>query len=292
MAMAPPSRSIEVGRYSLAVGAPGGTLILPGPQADAGEEAELRDALERPPTGGEQAEDGVVALSEATRRVEEAEDLLRAALAGSLLDPASVSQRAGVMLEVLRTLDRHGRWEEWLRYARAINGLLALVQRWAALVRSLRDVLAAAERVPQLAKAVAWAEHELGTLQLAVEDATGAAERLERAQEIRRKLRDHDGLAATEQSMGVLCRQRAGAGPTQRRLDRRLVLAATALFLLLLGGVVGAAVDPFERGSDATLAVRVEGLGTVTTRPAAIRCPDRCEAEFDTGQALTLTAAA
>ena len=62
MAMAPPSRSIEVGRYSLAVGAPGGTLILPGPQADAGEEAELRDALERPPTGGEQAEDGVVAL--------------------------------------------------------------------------------------------------------------------------------------------------------------------------------------------------------------------------------------
>ena len=296
MAMAPPSRSIEAGRYSLAVGAPGGTLILPAPQADGTVPAELRQALASEPddrrTGGEQAEIAVLALSDATSRVEEADKLLRAALDGSLLDPDALSERAGVMLAVLASLDRHDRWDEWLRYARAINGLLALAQRWAALIRSLRDVLEAAERVPELARAVAWAEHELGTLQLVVEDAASAAKRLERSQEIRRTLGDRDGLAATEQSLGVLCRQQAAAGPPGRRLDRRLVLAATALFLLLLGGAVGAAVDPFERGSDAALTVRVEGRGTVTTRPAAIRCPDRCEAEFDTGEALTLTAAA
>jgi hypothetical protein len=302
MATSPPTRSVEVGRYALAVGAPGGTLIAPGPgiseQTAVTAPAELEQALasepDEPQTGGQQAEAAVMAASEATARVEQAEDLLRAALDGSLLDPDALSKRAGAMLDVLRSLDHDGRWEEWLRYARAINGLLALAQRWAALVRSLRTTLAAAERIPDLAAAVGWAEHELGTLQLAVEDAEGAERRLERAREIRRRLRDHEGLATTEQSLGVLCRQHVRAGRLERRRgpDSRILLAATAVFLLLLGGVVGAAFDPFGGGSDATLTVAVEGRGTVTTRPAAIRCPDRCDAEFDSGQSVTLTAAA
>src|ERR687887_1091807 len=98
--------------------------------------------------------------------------------------------------------------------------------RWARLVGSLRDVLRAAEPIPELERAVAWAEHELGTLQLAVDDATGARRRLERAREIRERLGDTEGLAATEQSLGVLCRQRALA--RGRRIDRRLLVTLIA----------------------------------------------------------------
>jgi len=304
MATAPPTRSIEVGRYALAVGAPGGTLISPGPaisdEGDVAASAELEEALEPEPepddhpTPGDYFERKVITAGEATTRVEQSEDLLRAALDGSLLDFDALSARAGVMLEVLDALDRDGRFDEWLRYARAINGVLALAQRWSALIRSLRDTLGAAERVPDLARAVAWAEHELGTLHLAVGDAEGAERRLERAREIRREIGDRQGLAATEQSLGVLCRQhlRARRLERRRRLDRRMLLAATALFLLLLGGVVGAAVDPFAPGSDPSLTVRLEGRGTVTSRPASIVCPDRCDAEFDTGESVTLTASA
>jgi hypothetical protein len=302
MGTSQPTRSVEVGRYALAVGAPGGTLLLPGPAISAETDVEVPPELEQalasepgePETALGEIERELIAAEEATSRVEQAEDLLRAALEGSLLAPDELSRRAGEMLDVLRRLDHDDRYEEWLRYARAINDLLALAQRWSKLIGSLRDALEAAKRVPGLKAAVAWAEHELGTMHLAVEDAAGAERRLARAQEIRRELGDREGLAATEQSLGMLCRQHLRARRLERRRgpDRRLLLAATALFVLLLGGVVGAAVDPFGGGSDATLAVRVDGRGTVTTKPAAISCPDRCDAEFDSGRSVTLTASA
>ena len=178
------------------------------------------------------------------------------------------------MLKVLARLDKDGRYEEWLRYARAINGLLALALRWAKLVGSLRDTLRAAERVPDLEQAVAWAEHELGTLHLAVEDAAGAERRLERARDIRERLGDTDGLAASEQSLGVLCRQEALGRRLHRRRgpDRRLLLAlAAALLLLLIGGVAGAMIDPVDAAN--ALTVRIDGPGSVTSAPDGIHCP-------------------
>ena len=57
----------------------------------------------------------------------------------------------------------------------------------------------------------AWAQHELGTLHLAAGDTATAGRLLERARETRRRLGDEEGLAATEQSLGVLCRRQAGA---------------------------------------------------------------------------------
>ncbi len=287
-----PTRSVAIGRYALAVGAPAGTLISPGSGVSDTARTEVAAALETK-TAGQVFEGAVAEAKEATARVEQAERLLQDVLAGGLLDPADLSERAGEMLKVLARLDEDGRYEEWLRYARAINGLLALAMRWAKLVGCLRDTLRAAERVPDLERAVAWAEHELGTLHVAVEDAAGAARRLERARDIRERLGDADGLAATEQSLGVLCRQEAlGRGRNRRRgPDRRLLLAlAAALLLLLIGGVAGAILDPVHAAN--ALAVRIDGPGSVTSAPDGIQCPDTCDARFAADESVLLTASA
>jgi hypothetical protein len=287
-----PTRSVAIGRYALAVGVPAGTLISPTPGVSEDARAEVAEALEKR-TAGQVFEGAVADAQEATSKVEQAESLLQDVLAGSLLDPADLSERAGEMLKVLARLDEDGRYEEWLRYARAINGLLALAMRWARLVGSLRDVLRAAERVPELQRAVAWAEHELGTLRLAVDDAAGAQRRLERARKIRDRLGDTDGLAATEQSLGVLCRQQALAqGPhRRRRLDRRLLMTLiAALLLLLIGGVAGAMLDPVDMAD--ALTVRIDGPGSVTSTPDGIQCPDTCDARFAADESVVLTASA
>jgi len=287
-----PTRSVVIGRYALAVGAPAGALISPAPGVSDDATAEVAEALEKK-TAGQVFEGAVADAHEATTKVEQAESLVQDVLAGSLLDPADLSERAGEMLKVLARLDKDGRYEEWLRYARAINGLLALAMRWARLVGSLRDVLGAAERVPELRRAVAWAEHELGTLHLAVEDAAGAKRRLERAREIRDRLGDTDGLAATEQSLGVLCRQQALAqGPHDgRRLDRRLLVSLiAALLLLLIGGVAGAMLDPVDKAN--ALTVRIDGPGSVASTPDGVQCPDTCDAQFAADASVVLTASA
>jgi len=287
-----PTRSLVIGRYALAVGAPAGTLISPAPGVFEDAKAEVAEALEKK-TAGQVFEGAVADAREATTKVEQAESLLQDVLAGSLLDPADLSERAGEMLKVLARLDKDGHYEEWLRYARAINGLLALATRWARLVGSLRDVLRAAERIPELERAVAWAEHELGTLQLAVEDSAGAMRRLERARGIRDRLDDTDGLAATEQSLGVLCRQQALARGPRRRWQhnrRLLVTLIAALLLLLIGGVAGAMLDPVDTAS--ALTVRIDGRGSVTSTPDGIQCPDSCDAQFAADESVVLTASA
>jgi hypothetical protein len=287
-----PTRRVMIGRYALAVGVPAGTLISPAPGDSHDARAEVAEALEKK-TAGQVFEGAVADAQEATTKLEQAESLVQDVLAGSLLDPADLSERAGEMLKVLARLDKDGSYEEWLRYARAINSLLALAMRWARLVGSLRDVLGAAERVPELRRAVAWAEHELGTLHLAVEDAAGAKRRLERAREIRDRLGDTDGLAATEQSLGVLCRQQALArGPRHRwRFDRRLLVSLmAALLLLLIGGVAGAMLDPVDKAN--ALTVRIDGPGSVTSTPDGIQCPDTCDAQFAADESVVLTAAA
>ena len=296
-----PTRSVSIGRYVLAVGSPAGMLISPGAVDPANSAfvnpAELARALEQESdersSGGERVQRAVVSASEFTQRVEQAESLLHDALDGSL-DLNDLSTHVGPILDVLQRLDREGRWDETLRLARTINDVLALAMRWADLVRSLRSALRAAERLPDALAALAWAQHELGTLHLAVENVTTAEWRLSRAREIRQELADGAGLAATEQSLGLLCRQQVRAGQLERRNGpgRRLLLALTAVLLLLAGGVAGAVVDPFDPAGAARLTVRVQGSGTVTSSPTGIRCPRRCGADFAASRTVSLTASA
>ena len=287
-----PIRSVAIGRSVITVGVPGGTLITAGTRLSADAETadplELAAALaEEEPreTIGELTERSVMTASEATDRVEQAAELLRDALAGELVDLA----RAGQVLDVLQRLDKDGRYEEWLHYARSVHGVLVLLKRWMELLRLLRTLLRSGAEVHEAGRA--WVQHELGTLQLAAGDSKEAARLLEQARSTRQRLQDGDGLAATEQSLGVLCRQQAQTGFLERNRGRLAVVAALAVLLLVAGGVAGAVVDPF--GSDPEpLNVAVQGAGVVTAAAAAISCPDRCAAELDHGSRVTLTASA
>jgi len=289
-----PSDRVAIGRYELEIGAAGGTRITP--HTATGDATQLAQALEAEPrerlTPVATIERSVEAASEATRRATEATDLFRASVAGTLLEPELLPGRIDVMLELLQRLDREGHWEDELRLARAITKLLALAMRWAELVRSLGLARQAAERLDDSA-GIAWAQHELGTLRLAANDPAGAELRLAEAQATRSQIGDSEGLAATEQNLGVLCRQlrellREGRLGPGRRPPRRALLALVAVLLLLLGGVAGAVIDPFD-GARAQLSARVAGPGTVTSRPAGISCPDRCERDFDRGARVLLT---
>jgi uncharacterized repeat protein (TIGR02543 family) len=88
-----------------------------------------------------------------------------------------------------------------------------------------------------------------------------------------------------------LRRQRRPSG--RRRL---LTLALVALLLLVVGGVAGAALDPDEPDDEAggeleaELVVEREGEGAVTSSPAGIDCPDRCDGVFPRGAPVSLTA--
>jgi Divergent InlB B-repeat domain len=302
MAAAAPIGGVSVGRYRLEVGGPGGTLIVPSPAPSVGDAAPLARALEHESrTPGEAAEEIVDSASDVTTRAEQAVSLLKELAAGAI-EPRNVSGRVDLMLEMLERLDRQGRWEEARRLARALNGVLALMLRWGDLVRSLNMLRGAAERVGDLS-AVGWSQHELGALHLAAGDPAGANRRLEEAHRIRRELRDESGVAATQHNLEVLCQQLRDELPDDRggpgRLRRLLLLVAVAILLLLIGGVAGAALDrddPPEDdqlalgGEEAQLAVRTEGAGSVTSVPAGIRCPDRCEGQFPRGAGVVLTA--
>jgi hypothetical protein len=278
-------RSVAIGRSVVTVGVPGGTLITAGTRlsadSDAADPAELKAALAEPEerrTIGELTEQSVMTASEATDRVEQAADLLGDALAGKLVD----LDRAGQVLDVLQRLDKDGRHEEWLRYARSVHGVLVLLKRWAELLRLLRTLLRSGDQVHAAGRA--WAQHELGTLCVAAGDKAQAARLLERARRTRERLGDADGVAATEQSLGVLCRQaKGGVRPG------RVALVAAALLLLAVGGVAGAVITQPGREP---LSVAVVGAGLVTAASAAVSCPDRCDAELERGTHVTLTASA
>ena len=89
-----PIRSVAIGHYALAVGAPDGTLISPASGVSDDARAEVSEALEKT-TAGQVFEGAVADAQEATKKVEQAESLLQDVLAGSLLDPADLSSGPG-----------------------------------------------------------------------------------------------------------------------------------------------------------------------------------------------------
>ena len=147
MPPSPPTRSVAVGSSVITVGVPGGTLIMGGgPRRGRGRAGARGGACPRGAerrTIGELTEGAVMTASEATDRVEQAAQLLSDALAGKLVDLS----HAGHVLDVLQRLDRDKRYEEWLRYARSVHGVLVLLKRWAELLRLLRTILRSGDEV-------------------------------------------------------------------------------------------------------------------------------------------------
>src|SRR4029079_8885672 len=121
----------------------------------------------------------------------------------------------------------------------------------------------------------AWAQHELGTLHLAVGHATEANKRLTEAPDLRSELRDRAGLAATDRSLRVLCRRlreqlcEKTSEPTR---VRRLAIATIALLLLGLGGVAGAPLPPTS-ARETTASPTPTATPTPTPRPTVTPRP-------------------
>ena len=303
------SGGVAIGRYALTVGAPAGTVIAP-VSSDHAVPGDLTRALETESTEQHPRRPGVVAgeivasAAEVTDRVEEALDLFKAVSEGLTIDRA-LTKRIDLLLELSQQLDHDERWDDALRLARALCGLLALAMRWVDLIRSLHIARQAAERLGDL-PATAWTLHELGTLHLAAGSPAEADRCLGDAHALRERLGDRAGLAATEANLRVLC-QRLRALTREGGLDGRprriplLALVAAALVLLLLGGVAGAALEPDpideETRTDGDsagelvhqLTVHRQSRGTVTSKPAGIRCPPTCDHEFAAGEEVTLT---
>ena len=245
------SATVEAGRYLLEVGGRPGTLISSPAQPQDGDARALRRALKKGGAGRPRNKSAVDPLanavdeaSESTAAAERAVALFTALAEGNVLDPKLLSSEIDVLVDLVERLDRRGRWKEALRLARALSGLLALTMRWVELVRSLKIALEAAEKLGD-SHALGWAKHELGTLHLAAEDTAAAERRLGEAREIRRRLDDRRGLAATNRNLEVLCqnlRQLLRDG----RLVRRRTLLRPALgivvALLVAAGVASAVV--------------------------------------------------
>jgi hypothetical protein len=174
-----------------------------------------------------------------------------------------VNSELDTLLAVLQRLDRDGHFDQQLRLARALSRLLAVALRWIDLLRSLRELLAGAERRHH-ERAKAWALHELGTLRLAAGDLVGADEDLTQASELRRELGERRELAATESNLRVLCR-------TLREMVRnRLLVEPSGLWRLLhASNLVVAAIFLFVF-LGGTAAVAASGLLSARASAAAV----------------------
>ena len=235
---------VRVGRYTLDVGEPAGTTVTLVQGAPSKPPRSLVEALAQPGPAPpaepvEALEEAVEDAEEVTSKIERAVELFTMVAQGRL-DAEAVSKELEALLGLLRRLDRTGRFEDALRLARPLQGLLALTLRWTSLVEALRVALHAAEALANV-DAQAWVKHELGSLGLAAEDARGAEGRLEEARALRERSGDAAGLRATEHNLTTL-RAAFGTGPSWSA--RTLAIAgATVLALVVLGFVLVPALD-------------------------------------------------
>lgn len=295
--------SIAVGPYRLEVGGAAGTVVGKG-GSDRGTETEaLRKALEEPESKAEEPPPlatEIDAAGEATTKVEQAVALFKGVSEGRALSPEQLTLEVGTLLDCLERLDRKKEYKKALQLARALANLLMLLKRWTSLLQTLRTALRAGEKLGDEG-AVAWAKHELGTLRLAAGDVAGADRDLGRAREIRERIGDRRGLAATERNMQALCdRLRSMLRDEElvrRRPPRRPaapLLALAGLFVVFFGGGAAAGVivsgDPGPEDTVGAI-TDTQGDGDTSDPDTEIHPDGDGETEDPTHFALVITLA-
>lgn len=242
--------SIAIGGFSLQVGGAGGVVVQQSTSPAAEGTGTLAQALEEPHPKSEGAAavaaGAVESASDVTAKCERAVSLNKGVAEGKAFSPDQLSSEVGVLLDLLERLDRKGRHKDQLRVARALVTLLMLLRRWVALLQTLRTALRTAEEIGDL-DAVAWAKHEIGSLRLVAGDVEGAERSLHEAREIRERIGDKRGLAATDRNLGTLCKrlrqmlreeELVRPRPRTPRPMALRVLALAAIFALAFGAGV------------------------------------------------------
>jgi hypothetical protein len=284
-----PRGAVAVGPYVLEIGSPAGTTLGRGAFPADAEAAALAQALagqqaepEPEKTAVEAAGDLVDEAAAATAKVERALTIGKGAARGAALDPAQLGLEADALLDLLERLDREGRAKEALRLARTLSKLYSLLRRWADLLRALQAALRAGEVLGDL-KAVGWAKHELGTLQLAGGDVEGAERNLTEARKIRQRIGDSSGLVATEHNLLVLSRHphgptgRPGRTGWRNLLRTPRLVPALAVGVLVFGaGVAGGAVlgGGGDTGTGGATTITAQGAGHTDTTTVTETGPD------------------
>jgi Bacterial Ig domain len=261
---------ITVGRFSLVLGAPHGTIAEPATDQNPEAEAALDEALRtaRPPPERSPAEavaETIEQADEITAGVERATALAERVLRTVTLDPQAIKAELNTLIDLAERADREGRFAGELRLARALVTLLSLTGRWAALVGMLQraERAAAASGSPA---GEAWAQHELGTFSLAGGHPHAAVAQLEEAARTREALGDEAGAATSRRNLELA---RAASGGGHRPL---LVGAAVVAALALLAGGVAIAAEvlrddtPTSAESTATQPNRPPQAENVTIR--------------------------
>ena len=277
---------VDLGRFVLVVGDRAGAAIEDAANADAKHHdpdlgaavaQSSKEPSPQPSKGpgpiGETIEDA----SEVTDRVEHALKLFDE-FANERRDLASLSDEADLLLDLLQRLDRHGRWAEAIRVARALSKLLALLARWKELLHSLRLALSLAERLGD-DDGMAWALHELGTLHLAVNRHAAGDSLLTHAREIRQRTGDRHALAITERNLQVLCRalradlHRSRWHRFKQLPNARTLAVAFTSSLLVVGGAAGAFINGSRGGPTPPTSRDGAILGSTTQTIIVTRYP-------------------
>jgi len=233
------SSVVHVGAYALEVGADADSFA----HFESEREAENARALHSALAEEHEDERPLVAVVEqldetatgVTNRIEQAHQLFRAASAGHLLDRNILLSETDGLLALLERLDRAGRFEEELRLARALHGLLALTFRWLDLLRLLRRARRLAEALGD-DRAQAWALHELGSLHLCAGEPEAAEKLLREAVRIQERLGRGIVRCGTRHNLDCARRDRAGRVVATRFSRRVLGLGGLVATLALCGG--------------------------------------------------------
>ena len=190
----------------------------------------------------------------------------------------------------------HGaeRHAEVVRLGLAIEWALAWGNRWQAWGAVLELVLASA-RATGDTPAEAWALHELGTRQFGLGNAPAAATQLQLALELRERIGDEDGAAATRQNLAVV----SGRPPLLMRLSHVSIALLGAIAALLVVGAIatGAAVlddsptpSAAEVSARLTIEVTGNGRGRVVSGGRSIRCSATCVNDLPEDRKVVLSA--
>jgi hypothetical protein len=251
-------RSVTVGRYTLELGDRDGAKLE---ALDGGEDpVALSQAIARveagqgtPRTGVEVLEGDVDVAEKVTTAIELARNLFVEIAQGRRPDVTTIDGVVEMLLGLLQRLDLDEDWEKAVRVARELAMLLALLERWMALLQSLQTALRGAEKAKDLSGR-AWALHEQGTLQLAAGNHAKADCLLGKAHELREEIHDRSGLRMTDHNLQVLCKTLRAelhghpSPPPPPPLPRvwfplRPVPAlVSAMLLFAVGGVAGAVI--------------------------------------------------
>jgi Big-like domain-containing protein len=252
----PATGVLRIGGYAVGVGPSTESFAEFEPERDDDNARALAAALAEEPKESPLVE-AVEELHETaegvTARVERVDELVRAAAAGRVLELDILSGEIDSLLGLLGRLDRAGRFEEQLRVARALHGLLLLSRRWLDLVRALRSTLKAAQLTGSQ-PGQAWALHELGSLHLFAGAPKVAAGHLAEALRLEQSLGAATGSCATRHNYDCARREaalRAAAQPLPHRLLR---LAGLVAVLAVLGGGGTAIALAVGNGHDETAA--------------------------------------